>query len=414
MSTENKPDSEIYTPLTENTDSEEVLRLARFWLSSCLGPDHPECPNETFDDRVRFYPSRLLELPAYDNHEKPFDFLSRSKHGQGNKEKPKQEKVRLVVTAGCQIRPLQATKGRDWDSQRNTLSKIMSPIEKDSESQLKGSGTPANEKSSLTKLWVPKVNFEDDERPRGHYVTLSHCWGNAKFTKLMKENLEDFKKGIPLSSLNSTFRQAIDFARRLSPSIRYIWIDSLCIILDDKDDWDRESVQMYSVYRNSYCNISATAASDSTNGMHFSRDPHHLWEDDINLNTEGISRPLDGKIPKRHLGLEPLIRRCKIQDASFWDRQVEYAPVNRRAWVLQERILAPRVLHFCKDQIAWECPHINAAESYPYGVSNIELHAGTVGERIRLKSLIPGDYGLKELAIGRTENTFAAHEDWKK
>ncbi|KAL5373495.1 hypothetical protein DPSP01_012684 [Paraphaeosphaeria sporulosa] len=409
----NEPDSEIYTPLTDSTSSEEVLQLARFWLNRCLGPDHPECPNETFDDRVRFYPSRLLELPAYDDHEKPFDFLSRSKH-QPKKEKSKEEKVRLVITAGCRIRPFQTTKhGKGRDSRRNTLSNIMSPIEGDTSSQINGLATPTHDRPSLSKLRVPGVRIEDDERPRGHYVTLSHCWGKAKFTKLTKENLEEFKEGISFSALPSTFRQAIHFARRLSPSIRYIWIDSLCIIQDDKDDWNRESVQMYSVYRNSYCNISATAASDSTHGMHFSRDPHHLWEDEINLNTEGIPRPLDERIPKHHLGLEPLIRRCKIQDASFWDRQVDDAPVNRRAWVLQERLLAPRVLHFCKDQIAWECPHIDAAESHPYGVSNMELRAGTVGERTRLKALIPGEYGPKTLAIGRTENVYAAHEDWK-
>ncbi|KAF2446693.1 HET-domain-containing protein [Karstenula rhodostoma CBS 690.94] len=409
----NEPDSEIYTPLTDSTDSEEVLQLARFWLNRCLGPDHPECPNETFNDSVRLYPSRLLELPDSDDRGKPFGFLSKSRNGQGNKVELNEEEVRLVVTAGCRIRPYQATNGKDLDSRRNTLSSIRSPIENDSESQLNGSATPTNDRPSSTKLRVTGIKFEDDERPRGHYVTLSHCWGEAKFTKLTKENLEDFKKGIPLSSLPSTFRQAIHFARRLNPSIRYIWIDSLCIVQDSKDDWNRESVEMYSVYRNSYCNISATAASDSTHGMHFSRDPHHLWEDEINLNTEGIPRALDERVPRRNLGLEPLIRRCKIQDASFWDRQVDDAPVNRRAWVLQERLLAPRVLHFCKDQIAWECPHIDAAESYPYGVSKMELRAGTVGERTRLKALVPGGYGPTALAIGRTENAYAAHEDWK-
>lgn len=279
---------------------------------------------------------------------------------------------------------------------------------------LNGKIEPLRDGPLLESRRKPSVKFEpEEERPRGHYVTLSHCWGRAKITKLTRESLEDFKRGIPLDSLPLTFRQAIHFARRLSPSIRYIWIDSLCIIQDDKDDWNHESVQMYSVYRNSYCNLSATAAPDSTYGMHYGRDPHHLWEDEINLNTEGIPRPLDERIPKRHLGLEPLIRRCKIQDASFWDRQVDEATVNRRAWVLQERLLAPRVLHFCKDQIAWECPHIDAAESHPYGVSNMELKAGTVGIRTRLKALIPGDYGLKALAIGRTESAFAAHENWK-
>ncbi|KAL1605353.1 hypothetical protein SLS60_004901 [Paraconiothyrium brasiliense] len=53
------------------------------------------------------------------------------------------------------------------------------------------------------------------------------------------------------------------------------------------------------------------------------------------------------------------------------------------------------------------------AESHPYGVSHMELRAGTVGERKRLKALIPGEYGPRSLAIGRTENAYTAHEDWK-
>lgn len=259
-----------------------------------------------------------------------------------------------------------------------------------------------------------ELGKDEHECPRGHYVTLSHCWGKAKVVKLTKENLEAFKAGIAINSLPTTFRQAIYFARRLSPSIRYMWIDSLCIIQDDKDDWSRESALMYSVYRNSYCNLSATAAADSTYGMHFDRDPHHLWENEINLNTEGIPRSLDERPPKRHLGSEQHIRRCRIQDTSFWDRQVDDAPVNRRAWVLQERLLAPRVLHFCTDQIAWECAHMDAAESHPYGIPNMELRGGTVVERSRLKALIPGGYGPRALAVQVSKNAHAAHEDWKR
>jgi hypothetical protein len=81
---------------------------------------------------------------------------------------------------------------------------------------------------------------------------------------------------------------------------------------------------MHLVYKNSYCNISATAVSNSTNGLFFKREPHHLWEDEINLNTEGIPG-----------GQGQPIQRYTILDLSFWERNVDDAPVNRRAWVLQ-------------------------------------------------------------------------------
>lgn len=123
------------------------------------------------------------------------------------------------------------------------------------------------------------------------YVTLSHCWGQAKFTTLTEQNLSQFLgRGIKINTLPRTFRDAIYFARRLSKQVRYLWIDSLCIIQGKSEaqytDWLRESSQMYLIYRNSYCNISATAATDSERGLFFGRKPRELWEDDINLNVE--------------------------------------------------------------------------------------------------------------------------------
>jgi hypothetical protein len=40
-------------------------------------------------------------------------------------------------------------------------------------------------------------------------------------------------------------------------------------------------------------NISATAATDSEEGLFFSPEPRELWEDDINLSVEGIVSNLD-------------------------------------------------------------------------------------------------------------------------
>lgn len=208
----------------------------------------------------------------------------------------------------------------------------------------------------------------------------------------------------------STFKDAVIVSRRLG--LRYLWIDSLCIIQDDLDDWLRESVKMLNVYRNSYCNISATAASDSERGLYFGRDPQCLWEDEINLNTEGI--PGLQQKQTHYLGNEPLIRRCSIQDLSFWDRIVEDAPVNRRAWVLQERLLSPRVLHFCQDQLAWECRQCDAAECLPLGISHFELEGSEVREGARLKALIPEEYGPQPIGIDLMQISRATHEDWKR
>jgi hypothetical protein len=63
------------------------------------------------------------------------------------------------------------------------------------------------------------------------------------------------------------------------------------------------------------------------------------------------------------------------------------APVNKRAWVLQERLLAPRVVHFCKDQIAFECREADPAECRLDGVSHYQVKNRKVIGETRFKSI---------------------------
>ena len=60
------------------------------------------------------------------------------------------------------------------------------------------------------------------------YATLSHCWGGKVFLQLREENLGLFLQSLPVAELSRTFREAMEICKRLE--IRYLWIDSLCII----------------------------------------------------------------------------------------------------------------------------------------------------------------------------------------
>lgn len=64
------------------------------------------------------------------------------------------------------------------------------------------------------------------------------------------------------------------------------------------------------------------------------------------------------------------------------------APLNQRGWVLQERLLAPRILHFCRRELFWECCETAASETYPSGLPPWVLHSS-------LKKLDP----MSELCI---------------
>ncbi|KAE8442363.1 hypothetical protein EG329_003434 [Mollisiaceae sp. DMI_Dod_QoI] len=182
-----------------------------------------------------------------------------------------------------------------------------------------------------------------DEREQ--YATLSHCWGSLKILKLTKHNRHLLSQGVPLTALCKTFHDAILIT--LSLGIRYIWIDSLCIIQDDPTDWANEAKFMSDVYSGGAINIAASSASDGSGGCFFSRDPTHVWQHTIATHVDGQSRIYD----------------C-IEDGIF-DACVFETPLSRRAWVMQERLLAPRTLHFSSTQLFWECNTLNACEVFP-------------------------------------------------
>ncbi|KUI54263.1 hypothetical protein VP1G_01585 [Cytospora mali] len=238
---------------------------------------------------------------------------------------------------------------------------------------------------------VKLVNTKTEaQETKFYYVTLSHKWGDVpgkKPLRLMKDNLEEFKSGLKLRDLPKTFRNVIEFAARLS-NVQYIWIDSLCIIQDSAEDWLIESSQMHQVYSRSFLNISATAAEHSHQGLHSKRNPKLLWEAEVNLNIEGLpeSEPEKKKLDERR----DYIRRCTLIDASYCEKLINQASVNKRGWVLQERLLAPRVLHFCQGEIAWECPEHSAAEGLPWGSPHFQRRRNdTLFAEIPLKGLEP-------------------------
>ncbi|GAW23391.1 hypothetical protein ANO14919_129490 [Xylariales sp. No.14919] len=175
------------------------------------------------------------------------------------------------------------------------------------------------------------------------YWTLSHRWGDPKDILQLTEDVEEnFRNSISISDLSPTFRDATLLVRRLG--FRYIWIDSLCIFQDSLSDWQQEAQNMVNIYRSSYCNISAAGAS---------HDPAK----------EGLFR--EKQLSKRLL--YPFVVKANLRSAthddgpwmvwndSAWVDEVENAPLSTRGWVVQERFLATRVVHFTRNQIFWEC-----------------------------------------------------------
>ncbi|ORX96586.1 heterokaryon incompatibility protein-domain-containing protein, partial [Clohesyomyces aquaticus] len=126
------------------------------------------------------------------------------------------------------------------------------------------------EEKEEPRLCVPDVpSWSPDDR----YITLSHRWGSnsSQVTKLVTENLDAFQHKIPTREIPQTFKDAINITRLLG--VRYLWIDSLCIIQNDEKDWAGEAGRMSMLYTNTYLNISATSAENGHQGCYHDHDP---------------------------------------------------------------------------------------------------------------------------------------------
>jgi Heterokaryon incompatibility protein (HET) len=83
--------------------------------------------------------------------------------------------------------------------------------------------------------------------------------------KLLTSNIKQLSSSISIVDLPANFRDAIHIARKLC--VRYIWIDSLCIIQDSRLDWEIESKTMGNVYQNAILTIAAAVSERSTDGI---------------------------------------------------------------------------------------------------------------------------------------------------
>lgn len=240
-----------------------------------------------------------------------------------------------------------------------------------------------------TKSWVTSDGKEAGYNGGNkQYVTLSHCWGGTVSHQLTRDNYNEFTRGIPVRDLPRTFQDAVFVAASME-QVGYLWIDSLCIIQYDEQDWLVQSATMDRVYSETYLNLSATASFNSHGGLFRHGDFKLLEEQDVLLNIEGLPLAYDRKgLPLcLHDRERQFLRHCIIKDATFWEQEVNRGPVNSRGWVLQERLMSPRVLHFCHDQVGWECACQNVKRA---SAADGKHSSSSANSRSRYDSIVEG------------------------
>lgn len=181
---------------------------------------------------------------------------------------------------------------------------------------------------------VVEISSEPDVAPRirttngetGEYVTLSHCWGECLTTRQEAWDIANSPDGFKIEQLPKNFGDAVTIARRLG--FHYLWADALCVA---PEEWAAASSNAISIYGQAAVMIAATESSNCDAGIFQDRNVHFS--------------PGFGPSKDRFFRLR-LLR---------WDEDIERSPLECRGWAAQERMLAPRIIHFTKRQLIWEC-----------------------------------------------------------
>lgn len=182
------------------------------------------------------------------------------------------------------------------------------------------------------------VKLVENDGLSGRYIALSHCWGSEEKRPLRTthKNYADHLVLIPLDNLPPLFRDVVALTRSLG--IKYLWIDSLCIIQDDQQDWLSEAKKMSLVYRRATLVIAAMDSENSTQ----------------RLSKAKRSDSVTGSIP--YSTQKGSIQGSFNIAASITDRSMSLeGPLRERGWAFQELYLGRRKIFFTSQGLRWNC-----------------------------------------------------------
>jgi hypothetical protein len=169
------------------------------------------------------------------------------------------------------------------------------------------------------------------------FAALSYRWGADVQSATLKKNVNERYEKLTTSDFPKTLRDAIHVTRGLG--LEYLWIDRICILQDDGDDWAKEASLMADIYETAYVVISATATEDCRDGF-------------LEKRSEP---PLIMQYKQRGKGsCEVRARQIEGHNCDGETPKTNYS-LMQRGWCMQERYLARRIIHFLPDEVLFQC-----------------------------------------------------------
>ncbi|KAG9229490.1 heterokaryon incompatibility protein-domain-containing protein [Amylocarpus encephaloides] len=190
-----------------------------------------------------------------------------------------------------------------------------------------------------------KIRLTESSGMEGQYTVLSHRWPTdpSQHFTTTTTTLPNRKSAIRLEEMPQTFQDAVKVSRELG--IRYLWIDSLCIIQDDARDWEQQSMLMGKIYYQGTVTIMAASKSITTLEPEWDASPIGF------LRRPALSLPtvkMDYYDRNWSLKGNWFIRHQKRSNTRHWE-------LFTRGWVVQEELLSRRKVLYTQERISWHC-----------------------------------------------------------
>jgi hypothetical protein len=201
-----------------------------------------------------------------------------------------------------------------------------------------------------------------------------------------KSNISERLSGFSMEELPRTLKDAVRTARALG--VDYLWIDAICIIQDDSEDWSKEASRMGKIYNHAYLTIAATNSESSFDG--FLQDRELSSRASLGFTLKGV-QPTRSPTAVNEKG----IIHFRYPPETGVGDHLSRCAWNRRGWTLQENLLSTRTLYFTKEVVYYECAASHKVENPGYKLP--------APQKISVFPTIPEDLPLTERMERREE-----------